>query len=351
MELKGNTKRTPSIGVDKVSLLRFRRERERVDTCILGAAYASSRFVNGRVKTGRFRGEIRAKRSGMGATVSVAKRLRRESNAFAAGNLNSVVPYGHGTAMDKETHRMITELRVTDLTAVVHHYMPGVFPLSPSVGDEDVRVMNDSWLKVQSGTARGLCDKGDGLGGSGLVRFFDEFYQRLFARSKKYESIFGSNIRARGEIMLRILQFVCTLDLRNPSRANTKLFYLGRAHAHRNIRPFQYGIFAETLIETMMDCLGDDGTYTVASAWTRVMSYVMLHILPEAIKGCYVETEFATNYSSNIKNKSLSMTATLVSPRSSGGEMKSPKVSEFEDSDKASVSDRLTPAGSGARKS
>lgn len=220
---------------------------------------------------------------------------KSKMKSFGRSNETSVGHY------NQKSQQLIEGMLLTNLETVIHHYIPPSFPLSPSVNSIDIVVIKDSWELLKSGDCQGI----RGRGSDGMIILFDEFYSRLFRRSRAFEGVFGDSLKARGEVMVRIIEFVITLDLDHSDHVLAQLFFLGRAHAQKKIRPWQFGTFAETLIETIMVCLGDDGSYQVGSAWTRVMAFVMVNMLPEAIRFTYVETEFSSIYSTTL-NKSLS---------------------------------------------
>jgi len=177
----------------------------------------------------------------------------------------------------------------------VEHYIPPTFPLNPVVLPFHKLKIEQSWQLIEQDKAAGLSS---GTGGrSGLVFFFDEFYFRLFQRSKAFYDFFGTNIKKRSEILLRIIQFLVSLDFGDRVTVDTQLYFLGKAHTKRAIRPWMYSVFTETMLETLMFVLGEDGTYEVSMSWTFVITYIMKRMLTEALKGQILELEFSANYS------------------------------------------------------
>lgn len=211
----------------------------------------------------------------------------------ASGSTIKVSQGSKRAQYEMATREWLLHFRNSDIKTTVEHYIPVCMPLTPIVLPNDILVIKSSWAKLQSGEAEGL----RGKGASGLVVLFDSFYTKLFSRSKVFQAHFGSNIKVRGEILIRIIQFVTTLDLDDLKVVKTKLYFLGRAHVSRNIRPWQYGMFVETLIETIMITLGDDGDYECARAWVQVMAYIMRNMLPEAIRHSIKPEEHTANYS------------------------------------------------------
>jgi len=177
---------------------------------------------------------------------------------------------------------------------IVQHFMPASFPLNSILTPYHLKKVKSSWMLLKSGSCEGFSA---GTGGrSGLVFFFDEFYLRLFQRSKKFRAYFGADLKKRGEILLRIIQFVTSLDISDKDKIESQINILGRAHAKRNIRPWMYSVFVETLIETIMYCLGEDGSFEVSLSWTFTFSFTMEILLRHALKGKLLDSEFSTNY-------------------------------------------------------
>eukprot|EP00639_Heterosigma_akashiwo_P016833 CAMPEP_0206387774 /NCGR_PEP_ID=MMETSP0294-20121207/16838_1 /ASSEMBLY_ACC=CAM_ASM_000327 /TAXON_ID=39354 /ORGANISM="Heterosigma akashiwo, Strain CCMP2393" /LENGTH=408 /DNA_ID=CAMNT_0053839275 /DNA_START=295 /DNA_END=1521 /DNA_ORIENTATION=+ len=175
----------------------------------------------------------------------------------------------------------------------IQHFIPPTFPLHPLISNKHLREINKSWKLIKDGKAEGLSY---GTGGrSGMVFFFDEFYNRLFQRSATFREYFGQDIRKRGEVLLRIVQFVGSLDLADRSK-HKRLAVLGKNHISKNIKPWMYSVFVEVLIETMMYCLGSDGDYLCSQAWNYVMAYIMERMLMEAIRSNQnIDFEFNAN--------------------------------------------------------
>lgn len=76
------------------------------------------------------------------------------------------------------------------------------------------------------------------------------------------------------------------------------LYMLGKSHAQKMIRPWQYATFITTLLNTIASRLGTDATTDVMEAWVHLFAFVMRSMLPEAIKDQVVETELNINTSS-----------------------------------------------------
>ena len=76
------------------------------------------------------------------------------------------------------------------------------------------------------------------------------------------------------------------------------LYMLGKSHSHKGIRPWQYAVFVQTLLNTIASRLGSEASSNVMESWVHQFAYVMKYMLPHAIKGQVVCTEVHVNTSS-----------------------------------------------------
>jgi hypothetical protein len=81
-----------------------------------------------------------------------------------------------------------------------------------------------------------------------------------------------------------------------------QLHMLGKSHAQKSIRPWQYSVFVQTLLITIASRLGGKATSDVMEAWVNLFAFVMKSMLPQAIRGQVVETELNINTSSEFAN-------------------------------------------------
>ncbi len=140
---------------------------------------------------------------------------------------------------------------------------------------------------------------------SGMTAFYNEFYDRLevFDTSGKFDAVLSrhspgmNKIAAKGAILIRIVDFV--IKVREDNKQTAVLLYmLGKSHAQKNIRPWQYSIFVQTLLNTISSRLGTHATNTVMESWVNLFAFVMQSMLPPAINGQVVENELNINTSS-----------------------------------------------------
>mmetsp|Transcript_42734 Transcript_42734/g.70842 ORF Transcript_42734/g.70842 Transcript_42734/m.70842 type:complete len:179 (-) Transcript_42734:114-650(-) len=113
----------------------------------------------------------------------------------------------------------------------IQHYLPPTFPLHAMISPRDIELISKSWSLVKEGKADGLSY---GTGGrSGMVFFFDEFYGRLFQRSRAFRDYFGGDIKQRGKILLQIVQFISSLNLADRMKLDAGINRLGKSHAKK----------------------------------------------------------------------------------------------------------------------
>ena len=170
--------------------------------------------------------------------------------------------------------------------------------ISPNSSD----LCRDSWVVIMKSD---VADQYGGPSISGMTAFYNEFYERLevFDSSGKFDAVLSrhssgmNKIAAKGAILIRIVDFV--LKLREDNKQNAVLLYmLGKSHAQKAIRPWQYSVFVQTLLNTISSRLGTHATNTVMEAWVNLFAFVMQSMLPPAITGQVVETELNINTSS-----------------------------------------------------
>lgn len=191
---------------------------------------------------------------------------------------------------------------------MVAHFTPSSFPLIPTVNTHSSRLCAKSWAKIVSQCVQ--VDRHTTI--SGMTAYYNEFYERLkiFDSSGKFDAVLsrhsgGQNkIAAKGAIILRIVNFV--VRIQGDSKANSMLLYMiGKSHAQKAIRPWQYAVFVQTLLHTISSRLGREATSDVMEAWVNLFAFVMQGMLPSAIKDQVVETELNINTSSEFTGGSV----------------------------------------------
>ena len=102
-------------------------------------------------------------------------------------------------------------------------------------------------------------------------------------------------MKKKGAILIRIVEFMCSVDAENLNGTTrivtclnrfvltviltqpntvfyTKMYKLAHDHIRKNIKPYMYGVFMETLVTTLCFCLGRDCTYDVSSLEQNIRS-------------------------------------------------------------------------------
>mmetsp|Transcript_35512 Transcript_35512/g.36180 ORF Transcript_35512/g.36180 Transcript_35512/m.36180 type:complete len:351 (-) Transcript_35512:221-1273(-) len=191
------------------------------------------------------------------------------------------------------------------MALAIAHYTPASFPMHPVVSKRSSALCSESWSKILQNENVAS----DGVKTSGIVVFYNEFYERLndLDSSGKFEAVLsrhsngGNKSAAKGEILVRIIQYVLKIEEDN-QQTQLLLFMLGRSHAQKLIRPWQYAVFVETLLLTISSRLRNEATTEVMSAWVHLFAYIMNGMLPNSIKGQIVETEMNVNTSSEFSS-------------------------------------------------
>lgn len=188
------------------------------------------------------------------------------------------------------------------LEVQVAHYMPSSFPLLPTIDARSCGLCRESWERILKGDASQKTSDGE-PSMSSLAVFYDEFYSRLemFDTKGQFEAILSrhgkDSVITKGAILVRIVGHVLSIH-DDSDQVQLGLYMLGKAHASRNIRPWQYAVFVQTLLLTISSRLGTKATNAVMEAWVNQFAFVMQGMLPAAIRGQVVETEININTSS-----------------------------------------------------
>lgn len=196
----------------------------------------------------------------------------------------------------------INEIRQLDIQ--VAHYTPASFPLIPIVTSNTLRVCRESWAKILAPVER------DGVSISGMTIFYTEFYDTLavFDKMGKFESVLrrhsaGMNgIAAKGAILIRIVNYALALDPES-DLCFRQLYALGKSHNQKKIRPWQYAVFIQTLMNTISSRLGASATHEVMTAWAHLFAFVLSQILPVAIKGLVNTNEIDINIVDEVRRE------------------------------------------------
>lgn len=201
-----------------------------------------------------------------------------------------------------------SKLRIP-LEVQVAHFTPSSFPLLPIITPRSTKLCSESWKTIVNQEIKDEY----GISLSGITVFYNEFYERLeqFDSSGRFEAVLSrhssssNRIAAKGAILVRIVKFVLAIDGDN-KQTQTMLYMLGRSHAQKTIRPWQYSVFVQTLLQTIASRLGTSATNDVMEAWVNLFAFVLKSMLPPAIKGSVVETEININTSSEFDNSKIS---------------------------------------------
>ena len=194
------------------------------------------------------------------------------------------------------------------LTVQVAHFTPSSFPLVPIINSKTTNFCSTSWSKI---VANDAVDE-YGASVSGMTAFYSEFYDRLDALDStgKFEAVLSrhssaeNKVEAKGAILIRIINFVLNIEA-DTRDVQLNLFMLGKSHSQKSIRPWQYSVFIQTLLNTIASRLGTEATGQVMEAWVNLFAFVMKSMLPPAISGQVVETELSINTSSEFAGGKL----------------------------------------------
>ena len=195
----------------------------------------------------------------------------------------SSTPKEHGiiaTATDSAANIVNMQSNIQEKMGIpleiqVSHFTPPSFPLNPLISKRTSKLCVDSWQKVVNYKETDET----GFTTSGITMFYQEFYSRLSLLDTKgqFEAILTRHasadnaIAVKGAILVRIIKFVVQVVDDNPAIQMT-LFMLGKSHTQRQIRPWQYSVFIQTLLNTIAAQLGTEATNEVMEAWVNLFA-------------------------------------------------------------------------------
>lgn len=81
---------------------------------------------------------------------------------------------------------------------------PPSFPIEPLVTTKTVDICKHSYNLIKTQERKGV---------SGVVYFYDEFYKRLFDRSEAFNGFFSGDMKKKGAVLIRIVEFITTIDM------------------------------------------------------------------------------------------------------------------------------------------
>jgi hemoglobin-like flavoprotein len=199
-------------------------------------------------------------------------------------------------AKQKEFEKKMT----IPLAIQIAHFTPASFPLVPVVSRQVNKLCTASWNTL-------VDQEFEGEGGtvvSGITIFYHEFYKRLaiFDNKGMFEAVLSrhsgsaNKVAVKGAILVRIIKFVLSI-VEDSEETQLSLYVLGKSHQQKQIRPWQYSVFVETLLNTLASQLGCAASADVMYAWVNLFAYVLQSMLPPAIEGLTLTNELNVNTS------------------------------------------------------
>ena len=201
------------------------------------------------------------------------------------------------------------EFEVGNVEACVEHFMPPTFPIIPVITPNTLKLCTESWNEIIREYEQ-VNELNISTKISGMTLFYTEFYDLLdrLDPAGTFDAVLslhcgGQNkIAAKGAILIRIVKFALNLDFSNPKQVDYQLFMLGKAHGQKTIRPWMYSVFIQCFLNTIGNRLGSKATSEVMGAWVNLFAYILRKMLPPAIEGKIVETEFNAVITQDVLN-------------------------------------------------
>jgi hemoglobin-like flavoprotein len=182
--------------------------------------------------------------------------------------------------IDAKKRRELLDLdRKFTKSELLAHYTPSIFPLIPVITNKTLELCKSSWATIKALKQKDLT----GADISGAVYFYDQFYNRLFDRHTLYKKLFP-DIKTAGSVLIKVMNLACKLNPNELEDSIKTLTDLGIYHQMKDIRPWQYSVYAETLLPTIRHCIGSDSEGDdVMSEWAHLIAFVLKHLLPNAL--------------------------------------------------------------------
>lgn len=193
----------------------------------------------------------------------------------------------------------------TPLKILVAHYTPATFPVIPILNKNNNELCYNSWKII---TSTDVLDNNN-FRISGITAFYNEFYERLKIYDPNeiintfllHHSNGKNSFVAKCDILTRIINFA--IGIKNDDKeTQLRLFMLGKSHSKKNIKPYMYSIFIQTLLQTISVCLRLKATVEVMEAWVHQFAFIFKSIIPVAIKNQVIENEVFINISNTFEN-------------------------------------------------
>jgi hemoglobin-like flavoprotein len=93
------------------------------------------------------------------------------------------------------------------------------------------------------------------------------FYGHLFEQDPSLRELFTTNVKAQGHLLVRMLS-IAVAGLDRPQDLLPALYDLGLHHARYGVKPEQYDLFGQVLLQSLAEFLGEDYAPDAGRAWT-----------------------------------------------------------------------------------
>lgn len=128
---------------------------------------------------------------------------------------------------------------------------------------EEIRLIQESFTMLKAHSAR-----------TGQI-----FYENLFKKDPEISKLFKGDIKEQAGALMRMVKTVVE-GLNNPQIIIPAVQELGRRHNEYGVKPEQYKVFGECLINTIESVLNKDFSSKAKEAWQKLyneLADVMKH--------------------------------------------------------------------------
>lgn len=120
---------------------------------------------------------------------------------------------------------------------------------------------------------------------SGIVFFYNTFYDRLFDVYPVSRELFRSSLKVQGNALVKMVSTALSLLHKDHTTLVAALTALAERHAAIGVYANEYGIVGDVLLWTLARCVGpNDFTEECKDAWLRIYCFMLSVIIPTALK-------------------------------------------------------------------
>lgn len=152
----------------------------------------------------------------------------------------------------------------------------------------DMKTAKSAWnaiIEDESPKYIELRDSGQCTATSCLTWFYDTFYHLSEQRDKDSMLLYGNGLKAQIKALVGMINMSLNLFQSDLPKITQTLQKVAKGHVvHIGVRAYQFPIVAEILLDCFKICLGDAWDEAAELAWQKVLSALLVIMLPAIIR-------------------------------------------------------------------